>query len=179
MPTVILSNLKGGVGKTTLADQVAFALESRGYDVGFYDLDGQGGPAHETSQEEHEWQVVDLPGRLDEDTFGTIEQADLVVVPYGADMLSYDPTSRYLEAIQRKAPGTKILHVLNAYDKSSPGEKRFRQNCPLPIDVVVPVSRTIKNAENTGEAIPKMYSWTPGAKAIEELTDKIIEMAGE
>ena len=43
MYNILIVNQKGGVGKTTIADELAFALERRDYDVVFQNLDNQGG----------------------------------------------------------------------------------------------------------------------------------------
>ena len=40
---ILLVNQKGGVGKTTFADEIAWGLERRGHKVGFGNLDPQGG----------------------------------------------------------------------------------------------------------------------------------------
>ena len=47
MFTILFLNQKGGVGKTTLADELAFALERRGSTVAFVSTDPQGGSVHE------------------------------------------------------------------------------------------------------------------------------------
>ena len=44
---ILLVNQKGGVGKTTFADEIAWGLERRGHKVGFGNLDPQGGANHE------------------------------------------------------------------------------------------------------------------------------------
>ena len=40
---IAVANQKGGVGKTTFADEIAWGLERRGVKVGFGNLDRQGG----------------------------------------------------------------------------------------------------------------------------------------
>lgn len=175
MHTIVFSNLKGGVGKTTLADLVAYMLEDRGYDVGFYDLDGQGGQAHDSAAEAHEWQIVDMPGRLDDDTIESLSQADLIVVPYIADMADYEPTRRFLDLIGERLPQVPVMHVLNMYDKHSADERNFRETGALPADYVIPRARVIKKAHNEGSVIPKMYAHTPGARALDGFVDELIE----
>lgn len=43
MYTILMLNQKGGVGKTTIADELSFALERRGKTVAFVTTDPQGG----------------------------------------------------------------------------------------------------------------------------------------
>ena len=44
---ILLVNQKGGVGKTTFADELAWGLARRGHKVGFGNLAPQGGANHE------------------------------------------------------------------------------------------------------------------------------------
>ena len=46
MKTILVCNQKGGVGKSLVADEIAFSFERSGIPVSFYDLDAQGGPLH-------------------------------------------------------------------------------------------------------------------------------------
>lgn len=66
MLTILIANQKGGVGKTTIADELAFELERRGASVSFISTDPQGGSVHETDDgdEERDWRIVDTPGVL-------------------------------------------------------------------------------------------------------------------
>ena len=64
MFTILFLNQKGGVGKTTLADELAFALERRGSTVAFVSTDPQGGSVHEVCDdpdyaESCDYQIVD------------------------------------------------------------------------------------------------------------------------
>ena len=49
MHTILMLNQKGGVGKTTIADELAFALERRGRTVAFVTTDPQGGSVHRSA----------------------------------------------------------------------------------------------------------------------------------
>jgi chromosome partitioning protein len=69
MYTILMLNQKGGVGKTTIADELSFALERRGKTVAFVTTDPQGGSVHEICDdpdfaEECDFQVVDTAGVL-------------------------------------------------------------------------------------------------------------------
>ena len=44
--TIAVMNQKGGVGKTTLSDEIIYELESRGKTVAFTNMDPQGGAKH-------------------------------------------------------------------------------------------------------------------------------------
>ena len=52
MYTILMLNQKGGVGKTTIADELSFALERRGKTVAFVTTDPQGGSVHEVPRGE-------------------------------------------------------------------------------------------------------------------------------
>ena len=43
MKNILIINRKGGVGKTLVSDELAFALDAKNVPYCFYDLDGQGG----------------------------------------------------------------------------------------------------------------------------------------
>ena len=69
MYTILLLNQKGGVGKTTIADELAFAFERRGMTVAFVSTDPQGGNVHEVCDdpdyaESCDFQIVDTAGVL-------------------------------------------------------------------------------------------------------------------
>ena len=72
---ILLVNQKGGVGKTTFADEIAWGLERRGHKVGFGNLDPQGGANHEKGllDDEDAVNVIDTPGFSSFDT----EELDL------------------------------------------------------------------------------------------------------
>lgn len=54
MKNILIINRKGGVGKTLVADELAFALDAKNVPYCFYDLDGQGGTLHEPVEMEYQ-----------------------------------------------------------------------------------------------------------------------------
>ena len=78
---ILLVNQKGGVGKTTFADEIAWGLERRGHKVGFGNLDPQGGANHEKGllDDEDAVNVIDTPGFLSDDTAEYAKNADIAI----------------------------------------------------------------------------------------------------
>lgn len=65
MKNILVINRKGGVGKTLVSDELAFALDAKKVPYNFYDLDGQGGTLHEPAEMDGaEISIVDIPGSL-------------------------------------------------------------------------------------------------------------------
>lgn len=82
MKTILVCNQKGGVGKSLVADEIAFSFERSGIPVSFYDLDTQGGTLHTTHEADGaQVAVVDTPGALQEGLADWLKEADVVVIP--------------------------------------------------------------------------------------------------
>mgnify|MGYP003370982600 CR=1 FL=1 len=80
MKTILVCNQKGGVGKSLVADEIAFSFERSGIPVSFYDLDAQGGTLHRTQEADGaQVAVVDTPGALQEALSEWLKEADVVV----------------------------------------------------------------------------------------------------
>ena len=80
--TILICNQKGGVGKTLIADELAFAFEWDNIPYSFFDLDNQGSAMHKTiDNPDAKVQIVDTPGALQENIIKWIEAADIIIVP--------------------------------------------------------------------------------------------------
>lgn len=81
MKNIVVCNQKGGVGKSLVADELAFSLERSKLSTSFYDLDGQGGTLHETKEvESAETSVVDTPGALQRELADWLKGTDFTCV---------------------------------------------------------------------------------------------------
>ena len=62
MVNILVCNQKGGVGKSLIADELAFSFERSGIPLSFIDLDAQGGTVHQTVQrEDAQVVIIDTP----------------------------------------------------------------------------------------------------------------------
>ena len=108
MKTILVCNQKSGVGKSLVADEIAFSFERSGIPVSFYDLDAQGGTLHQTNEvKDAEVAVVDTPGAL---------QADVVVIPTRMASRDIEPLMRMRKAVFKHSKA-KIVYVMNGWNR--------------------------------------------------------------
>jgi len=117
VPTITVANQKGGVGKSFIADELAWALERAGVPHAFYDLDQQGGTCHETSApEERDAAVVnvfDMPGQLSDELHEALMQTDVLVVPVRPNERDVPPTQCLMDIAARRCPDAARVLVVN------------------------------------------------------------------
>ena len=115
--TVLICNQKGGVGKTLIADELAFAFERDDIPYSFFDLDNQGSAIHKTvNNPEAAVQIVDTPGALQENIIKWIEAADVIIVPTlmsNRDMAPLERMIQILEPYKDKF----VLYVFNRWNR--------------------------------------------------------------
>ena len=100
MKTILVCNQKGGVGKSLVADEIAFSFERSGIPVSFYDLDAQGGTLHRTREADGaQVAVVDTPGALQEALSEWLKEADVVVSPTRTTSRDIEPLMRMRKAV--------------------------------------------------------------------------------
>lgn len=119
MKTILICNQKGGVGKTLIADELAFALERDGIPYSFFDLDEQGSAIHKTvNNPDAEVQVVDTPGALQDDLIKWIENADMVIVPTMMSNRDTKPLMRMIEILKPfEEKGKPVLYIFNRWNR--------------------------------------------------------------
>lgn len=122
--TIALIMQKGGSGKTTICDQLAFSLKEQGKSVEVLDLDDQQGSRFVNSDNENpEYTIIDTRGALDmpinlngnalsiEDI---IESSDLVLIPFLPEADSEAPLANVVNRC--KKVGTDFRIVFNKLD---------------------------------------------------------------
>ena len=118
MKTILICNQKGGVGKTLIADELAFALERDLIPYSFYDLDNQGSAIHKTNNNPNAVvQVVDTPGALQENLLQWIEEADFIIVPTMMSNRDTAPLERMIKILEPYKEKKSVLYVLNKWNR--------------------------------------------------------------
>lgn len=119
--TILICNQKGGVGKTLLADELAFAFEREAIPFSFYDLDGQGGTLHPSVKVAGaQVQIIDTPGALQKDLTEWIQAADFIVVPTLMSNRDLAPLERMIQILEPYSQGPQakpVLYVLNRVNR--------------------------------------------------------------
>ena len=130
VPTITVANQKGGVGKSFIADELAWALERAGVPHAFYDLDQQGGTCHETSApEERDAAVVnvfDMPGQLSDELHEALMQTDVLVVPVRPNERDVPPTQCLMDIAARRCPDAARVLVVNGWTRATLPQQRSR-----------------------------------------------------
>lgn len=126
MYTILMLNQKGGVGKTTIADELSFALERRGKTVAFVTTDPQGGSVHEVCDdpdfaEECDFQVVDTAGVLVGGVNDWCRAANLILVPMLPSTRDMEPTLRTLDIVRESGTGAKAYGLQDDGDADVTG----------------------------------------------------------
>ncbi len=139
MRTILVANLKGGCGKTTVATTLATALATNGETVAIADADrqksslnwGKRRPKNATPIAVLDWTksiergeigktfdavVIDGPGGVNSDKAKTlIAGADTIVIPVLPSVLDLDSTRKFLKRIQslkRVRKGKADIHLV-------------------------------------------------------------------
>lgn len=178
MYTILILNQKGGVGKTTIADELAFALERRGYDVGFQNLDNQGGAVHQASLIDgtEDYVVIDTPGTLSKDCAKWCKAADVVLMPTHASNLDLVPLLRCWDIAADSGMRGKRAVVVNKYDPRRRADQdfiRFLQNAEMPVWAEIPQATAFVQANAYAESVYDIDPSGKAAGAIEKLADRI------
>lgn len=157
MKTILIANQKGGTGKTTIADELAFAFERENVPYSFCDLDGQGGTIHSgVSAEDAAVQIVDTPGRLEENLGEWFKAADLILIPTRMSSRDIPSLQTMLDTVERNDAKGKVIIVLNGWNRfraCQDFEEQFNEAYPDNKIVKLPQSEAFVNAGNAGVSV--------------------------
>lgn len=115
MKRIFVMNVKGGVGKTTIANEIAHSLDRTGTPYSYFDLDGQGGSSFEESiNDEAQLQIADTPSAADgAEVAKWAKAADVIVIPVRPSMRDVDSFLETLQTAERVNPNAQIIIIQN------------------------------------------------------------------
>lgn len=193
MKKILICAQKGGVGKSLIADELAFSFERTGTPLAFYDLDRQGGTLHETNKrEDAEVAVIDTPGALQSDLGEWIKAADLVIIPTRASTRDIPPFQRMIAAIDKNRKDGKALYVINAFNRYTASRdfliwlKEMREKGEAPFtkkgsaeDIhILPQAEAFVQAAAAGESVVDFAKGSSAAKATLDFCNLVRQRIG-
>lgn len=183
MKSILILSQKGGCGKSTLADETAFALERAGTPFAFYSLDEQGDALHEPGgADDAAVAVVDTPGALTDDTPDLIRDADVVVIPTRASGRDMTALNRTRDLVATAAPSVPVLIIVNGWNRWS-NARQFREwldGTLRPTERVEVLSQSdmIPKSEAAGESVVTFAPRSKSAKEMAAVTGTILGLVG-
>lgn len=174
MKTILVCNQKGGVGKSLIADELAFSFERTKTPFSFFDLDNQGGVLHKSQDmPDSEAGIVDTPGALQAELGKWIASADLIIVPIKVSIRDIDPFLRVAELIAQNAkPNTKTLAVINGFNRFK-ACRDFKawlsEKVPGECIATLPQAEIFIHAAAAGKSVVEMDKNSPAAKQVIQL----------
>lgn len=185
MKTILVANKKGGVGKTTCADEIAFALERLGCAVSFANLDPQGGTVHEnraSDADADDYQVVDTPGSIDDEKMVELcDHADWVILPTLASMMDLIPLDDSWHIAKLRVKDLeRIGVVLNQYDRRVTVDREFEEfvTQTFRFNIIGRVPRTvaIRKAQAQKTSVANVRGDVGAAAAFDAIASHIISV---
>lgn len=183
MVNILVCNQKGGVGKSLIADELAFSFERSKVPVSFVDLDAQGGTIHQTDQrEDAKVTVVDTPGALQAELKDWIAAADIIIIPTRTTSRDIEPLMRMQQAVgAAQRAGKPVVYVLNGWNRwraSSDFLEWFKGNSgDVPI-YKLPQSEQFVQAGASGVSVVEYARHGAAVKATLELCNAVRALAG-
>lgn len=117
---ILVINRKGGVGKTTICDELMFSLERSGINSVYIDLDEQNSSIHidqSNNADTADVIVIDTPGALSADVRNWMESADIIVIPTNSSGRDIPMMIETLESARNYAPNAKRVVVANNFNR--------------------------------------------------------------
>ena len=178
--TIATVSQKGGVGKSTIADELAFSLDRTAVPFAFFDLDGQGGSLHEGRRDEDpRVLIVDTPAGLDDRTVGMLGDADLAVVAVNASGRDMAPLRRTLDVIE--ATGIEFMVVVtrcNRYTVANDFVDWLSRQVGADHVIIVPQAEAFPQAYLAGKSVVEYQRTGKAAGSVLALCNAIRHRVG-
>ena len=173
--TILVANSKGGVGKTTIASELAYAAQNSGLKFDYFDLDRQGGSSFEDQQDpDSTVAIVDTPGALTEDLGKYIQASDLVIVPTRMSYRDQQPLELMIRTVRDAGiPAIYVLSQWNRYRVCADFVEWFKGAYPGETFLALPQSEMFPQAGLAGCSVCQMKLDSVSAKQVNKLIAKV------
>lgn len=180
---IVVANIKGGNGKTTIANELAYSLDRTGTPYSFFDMDGQRGGAHaEMQNQDAVVNIADTAGSIETDDLHDLAQvADVVVIPTRSSKLDVYSFAETLNTVRNANPNAAIIVIQNGWNRyrlaRDFGEWLDENAGGAPI-YRLPQSEPVAMAMTRDVSVQEENKRSSGAKAMQEIVDAIRIAAG-
>ncbi len=171
MKNVLVLNQKGGVGKTTVCEEMVASLMRTETPFCFYNLDPQGGCCYEQHEDDNaEVVVVDTPGVFSDQTVEWVRNADVLVVPVKASGKDLPVFRRMIDLIfANKKKDAKVIVVINQWTRYRASRDFYEWLLDYGKDFIVtklPQSELFQQASSCGVALTEYAPKSNVAKGV-------------
>lgn len=180
---IVVANIKGGNGKTTIANEVAFSLDRTGTAYSFFDMDGQRGGAHADAETpDAAVNIADTAGSIETDDLRDLAAAaDVVVIPTRSSRLDVYSFAETLHTVRDANPMAAIIVVHNGWNRYRLARDFgdwLTQNAPGCDIYRLPQSEPVAMAGTRGISVQDENRRSAGARAMQVIVDAIRAAAG-
>lgn len=175
---VLLLCQKGGVGKTTIADELTDALIRKGQSVCYISTDAQGGSVHESKVDpDATFHIVDTAGVLTDEYKEWCRSADLILIPMKPSPKDLEPTMRTYDVAISSKTNARIGIIINEFnprEKLCKQLKEFLLEKNYPIFMEIPRSVLLSQASAQGISIAEHDKSNPTVPIFNNLANVVI-----
>lgn len=175
MKTVLVCNQKGGVGKTTICDCLAYSFDRTETPYSLFDLDGQGTLLH-TPQEmpDAEVTIIDTPGALQPQLHQWMQMADLIIVPTRANSREIGPLQTMIDITSKYKDKTMfVLNCTNRYMVAKSFSDWFLEEVKGQTVVRLPQSEDFVKAAMMNQSVVTFSPHSTASEAVRHLVDTV------
>ena len=181
MVNILISSVKGGVGKSTVSSELVSSLKRTDEKFSYIDLDYQGDPMYETSiRDDAVVTVIDTPPGMSENLGKWQKSADVLVIPTLMTARDMIPLQKMRDIVKANFKGP-VLYVLNRWDRFNASKDFvtwFNQLPDTDNRVLLPQSTVFARASEYQESVVTFAKRSPAAIAVMEMVNKVRRMAG-
>lgn len=157
MKNVLICNQKGGVGKTMIADEIAFAFDKSNIPYNFYDLDSQGGSLHgETQNENAKVSIVDTAGALQEKITQWMQDANIIIIPTRMTPRDLPPLETMIGLINSANIKVPVIYAMNGWNRYRATKEFmdwFSETYPNEKTIIIPQSESFTQAALNNQSV--------------------------